>query len=525
MYERHYQTRRTPQKEKIPGTTQVQNNAGGFAWAVDDWARLDRFLVLGSEGGTYYVRERELTIQNAEAVHRCILADGPRVVNRIVEISDSGRAPKNDPALFALAMAASLGSPETKAVALEALPKVARTGTHLFHFLRYVEAFRGWGRSLRRAIQNWYLSKDVSQLAYQVVKYQARDGWSHRDALRLAHPKPDSSERDALFRWIVKGEPVPKVESLALVDAFERAKRASTAKEICSLIADYGLPREAIPTKWLKEPKVWEALLPQMPMTALLRNLGNLSKYGVLTPLSEASKFVVSRFSDEAAICKARLHPLSILLALVTYASGGGYRGSGTWEPVSEVVDALDRAFYLAFQNVEPTGKRLVLALDVSGSMWETYIAGSLLTAGQGAAAMALVTAATEPQCEIVAFSHEMVPLAISPRERLDDVVKKLDMPFGATDCALPMLWALEKGVQADAFVIYTDSETWYGNVHPVQALREYRQKTGIPAKLIVVGMCSNGFSIADPDDPGMLDVVGFDAVVPAVIADFIRDG
>jgi len=87
------------------------------------------------------------------------------------------------------------------------------------------------------------------------------------------------------------------------------------------------------------------------------------------------------------------------------------------------------------------------------------------------------------------------------------------------------MLWALEKGVKADAFVIYTDSETWYGDVHPVQALREYRRKIGIPAKLIVVGMCSNGFSIADPDDPGMLDVVGFDAAVPAVIVDFIRDG
>ena len=71
MYEKHYQIKRTPQKEKIPGTTQVQNDAGGFAWAVDDWVRLDRFLILGSEGGTYYVRERELTIQNAEAVHRC----------------------------------------------------------------------------------------------------------------------------------------------------------------------------------------------------------------------------------------------------------------------------------------------------------------------------------------------------------------------------------------------------------------------------------------------------------------------
>ncbi|MGO9985301.1 MAG: TROVE domain-containing protein, partial [Rhodomicrobium sp.] len=95
--------------------------------------------------------------------------------------------------------------------------------------------------------------------------------------------------------------------------------------------------------------------------------------------------------------------------------------------------------------------------------------------------------------------------------------------PFGGTDCALPMLHAMEKGLKVDAFVVYTDSETWAGKIHPVQALKEYRTKTGIAAKLVVVGMVSNGFSIADPNDGGMLDVVGFDAAAPAVIADFIR--
>ena len=56
----------------------------------------------------------------------------------------------------------------------------------------------------------------------------------------------------------------------------------------------------------------------------------------------------------------------------------------------------------------------------------------------------------------------------------------------------------------------------------PVQALQEYRRKLGIPAKLVVVGMTANGFSIADPNDGGMLDVVGFDAATPQLISDFI---
>ena len=104
----------------------------------------------------------------------------------------------------------------------------------------------------------------------------------------------------------------------------------------------------------------------------------------------------------------------------------------------------------------------------------------------------------------------------------MDDVVKAITgLPFGGTDCALPMLEAMEHQWPVDLFVIYTDSETWAGNIHPAQALRQYRQRMGIPARLVVVGMASNGFSIADPADGGMLDVVGFDTATPQVIADF----
>jgi 60 kDa SS-A/Ro ribonucleoprotein len=108
--------------------------------------------------------------------------------------------------------------------------------------------------------------------------------------------------------------------------------------------------------------------------------------------------------------------------------------------------------------------------------------------------------------------------------DRLDDVVGRTSgLPFGGTDCALPMLEAAKRGWAVDVFVVYTDNETWAGDVHPSQALRQYREKTGIPARLVVVGMASNGFTIADPMDGGMLDVVGFDAATPRLIAEFVH--
>jgi 60 kDa SS-A/Ro ribonucleoprotein len=164
------------------------------------------------------------------------------------------------------------------------------------------------------------------------------------------------------------------------------------------------------------------------------------------------------------------------------------------------------------------------------------------LSPRDASAALALVTAATESQYEVVGFfagrggwksrtksrwahvEQGLSPLAISPRQRLDDAVKAVsDLPFGGTDCALPMVYAQARKRQIDTFVIYTDSETWAGNIHPAQALRDYRQASGIDARLVVVGMVSNEFSIADPADRGMLDVVGFDTATPQLISDFAR--
>jgi 60 kDa SS-A/Ro ribonucleoprotein len=85
------------------------------------------------------------------------------------------------------------------------------------------------------------------------------------------------------------------------------------------------------------------------------------------------------------------------------------------------------------------------------------------------------------------------------------------------------MQYALDREREIDTFVIYTDSETWAGSIHPAQALADYRRASGIDARLIVVGMVSNGFSIADPNDPGMLDVVGLDTATPQLVSDFAR--
>ncbi len=194
------------QRVALPG--QERNYAGGFAYRLEPRQQLDRFLILGTEGGTYYVSDAE-----------------------------------------------------------------------------YVTQLRGWGRGLRRAIGSWYQTHDLRELAYQVTKYRQRYGWSHRDLLRLTHPKADTPARNALFRYIVTRAVAPELpaEVGAYLEAVERLNQPDLPQaEVVRLIRDYALPREVVPTHLLTYPAVWEALLQEMPMTAMIRNLATMTRVGPL---------------------------------------------------------------------------------------------------------------------------------------------------------------------------------------------------------------------------------------------------
>ncbi|MDO8683945.1 MAG: TROVE domain-containing protein [Armatimonadota bacterium] len=571
-----------PQSEALD-ERQIPNNAGGFVYQLDDFARLSRFLILGSDSATYYQKPEKLTRENAACVTRCYDTDPVRTVETIATISDSGRAPKNDSAIFALALGAAHKDAKVRTLALTALPRVCRIGTHLFQLADNLHSLgKGWGRAQKRAFAKWYNDRPVDSVAYQAIKYREREGYSHKRILKTAHPSAavlstkdgesvsleDAAnmiaERTALYRWI-RGVPVdgplPKIveahieamkTALPVVHAettteaernvAEKTAKAENEKKLLQLITENRLPWEAIPTEASTDKDVWAAMLPDMGLTALVRNLGNMTRYGTIAPMNEAEKLIVEHLGNETELKKARVHPFSILLAAATYGSGRGFRGSGTWDPSQPIMGALNDAFYKAFANVVPTGKRRLVALDVSGSMTSPLM-GSPLTVRAGSSAMALITLATEKQTHIVGFTSGLrggsgrywgsrerqdvdgiTPLKITSKMSVEQVCAYTDgLDFGSTDCALPMLYAAAKGIEVDCFEIYTDAETWAGSIHPMEALRAYRKKTGINAKLVVIGMTATSFTIADPADGGALDVCGFDSNAPALIADFIR--
>lgn len=531
-YARHVSTKSTPQTQQVRGKAQVKNEAGGYVFAVDCWTRLHRFLILGNEDGSYYATERQRTLETVDCIDAALAEDPRRTVDTIVGISTAGRAPKNDPAIFALAYVAGTAKDAwVRSLALSHLSEVCRIGTHLFDFCTAVQAFRGWGRGLRDAVARWYTGRSPMALAMQVTKYQQRNGWSHRDVLRKAHPEVAGLTNEVLQyvaqreKWWGHTGIDHDGDVTQFLIAVEEAKTASTSRLI-RLILDHGLVREHIPTEKLNDVDVWDALLDKMPLTAMIRNLGKMTAIGLLKPLGERVGHVAACLRDAESLKRQRVHPLNILIAQRQYAAGRGDKGSLTWGPVPQITDALEDAFYLGFDAVEPTGKNFYLGVDVSGSMSWGQCAGAPISCCEAAAVMAMVAARTEPNTYIAGFCDQMVDLGITVKDTLASAAEKAQKNnFGGTDCALAMRDAIARKLDVDVFCVYTDGQTWAGEQHVFQALQQYRQASGRRAKLAAFQLEGNSFSIADPSDAGMMDFCGFDTAVPPILADFVLQG
>ena len=532
VYSSYLNPSTTPQSAPLPGreSDMSKNRADGYTFKISAWDQLRRFLILGSEGGTYYATEREMTLDNAKALQECIAEDGVKVVELVVDLDRENRAPKRAPLLFALGLTMGRGDQWAKSAVVEAVPGVIRTASDLFSLLSVIRDLKGgtswWAsRSVRRLISAWYNGKRPDQLAYQLVKYRQRAGFTHQDAIRIGHPKPASTEHSELLWWATHPDEKKEFggDHARMVEGYLAAQPAETPSATASLVVEHGLSWEMLKSEHLKDPGVWESLLPSMPYRALIRNLARMSSIGLLKPLSDAEALVVGRLTDGELIRKARIHPIHALSALITYRNGRGARGSLTWTPSQGVIAALEVALENSFSAVEPTGKRFYFGVDVSGSMTLGEICGVPgLTPRIGSAILALVSAKTEPKTYIRGFSDRLIDLPITSRSSFAGAVDAVsDMLFGATDCALPMLDAAARGLDVDVFVVITDNETWHGDVHPSQALKQYRAKSGIDAKLAVIGMTATRCSIADPNDVGMMDMVGFDSSGPAILREF----
>lgn len=558
----------TPQTRAIPGrnSEMTRNAAGGVSFKTDDFTRLQRFLILGVEGDTFYTDQRKLAMANVKCLSKCLKADGKRVVDMAIEASY--RSFKQAAPIFVLASAASAEDEEVRKYALENLHRVCRTLSALYTFANTVSDLRGWGRGLRRAFANWLNKTPVEKLAYQAWKYKGRDGWTAQDIMRKAHPVTSDKQRAEIFTYMAKprkeedwnpllarkatadmnttfykiGGGVRKAyPALAQIEAAEEllhmdGNSRATVQRAVNLIRDHRLTHEAVPSHLRKEAAVWEALTEDMPVTAAVRNLGAMTANGLLTPMSASQKKIVDLLSDHDIVERSGAHPMQFLIAARQYGMGHGMRGNLTWTPNQKVLDALDVAYYASFGNVPTTGGNVLVAVDVSGSMSGRYSGWVMGIEGwtpiMAAGAMALVTMAREPNSHLIGFDGSVHEMNITAHSRIDDVVRKLaSIRGGATNTALPVHYARTKKMQVDAIVSYTDNETWAGTGswgyrgntgHVVEEVEKYTDRFG-EFKFLNCAMTATGTSDVDRKNTNMFELVGMDSNTPRIISEYMQ--
>jgi hypothetical protein len=399
-----------------------------------------------------------------------------------------------------------------------------------------------------------YLSEDLQEVAKESDTSGDWHDWRGQNSGVVRFPSQDAHKSART--------PRPPEPSLFSEDEVSRA---------VDLIERFSLPHEVVPSHLKRERAVWNALLADMPVKAMIRNLPTMTRVGLLAPGSAEAAFVCSRLCDPVLLMKARIHPLGVLEAAMTYAHGESRPEEVRWTPgmwhmhmpvrkagsrpgwiaVPEILKALDTAFFLAFQNVAPANKRMMLGVDVSGSMASAFIGRGWLSARDAAAAMCLVTARTEANWQAFGFTSDyeascqgyfggsarcpettnepnskvfagLTRLNLSKDMSVNQVVLNTSaLPMGSTDCALLMRYARQARLEVDTFLVLTDNEHNSGPETPAVALARYRAESGIAARLICVGMTATEYSIADGRDPLCMNVVGFDSAAPRLIADF----
>jgi len=529
------------------------NNAGGVNFKASHWLQLNRFLHLGSTG-SYYVPEAKLTDDVTQAIRLCLEENYVYALQQIVNVSVNGTAVRNDYAIFALAIAtdAEKFTSQQTGLAFNAMSQVCRTGAHLFLFNQFCDMFRGWGTARRRAVANWYSNLTVDNLCYQVIKYQGRNTiegdtasrWTHRDLLRKSHPALSNDKvRNAVYDYICHGwqkDPASNRKQMlqksrnaiinsqilcGFINGYEQLQSATSETEATSLVDTFKLTHEMVPTQFRNSPMMWMSLLNNMPVNAMIRSLGRMASYGILEQNSVGATKVIEKLTNIEYLRKSRLHPVSILVALQQYRNGKGEKGSLTWSVNPAIASALEFAFNESFNFLESSGKKILIGVDVSGSMSAAAVGSTNLNCAEVSALMAYVTARTEgfKNVDFIAFDTAKKVFNVREKMSLQDIMDLAKKSIGGgTNCSVPVADAIASRKQYDAIIIYSDNESWLGS-HVSQTMNQYRNQVNRDAKLICVNAAMNTHRMSDPKDLLSMEVVGFSAETPTVINAFLN--
>lgn len=452
------------------------NEAGGVAYTSSDREATLSYLMTGGFGSTFYVDEKTHDQRARDLFARAAKTDATYLAKAAVYARQNGYM-RSMP-ILALAF---LSTAEDKPLFQRAFMRIILTPGDLADFvalLRGESRVRGSSRTVRRAIATW-----LSTITpYHVIKYGSESQkMSLRDIYRLAHPKLATAESQAIATYVVKGAPNNELpEALpSQLKGYHTFKTATdTIPNLLAMVAEHRLPWEVVSGQLgggdsAEKTLVWTEMSKQMPYMALLRNLNNFAKYGVLDNVTERQR-ILSTLSDPQRVASSKQFPFRFISAL------RAYEGAEMNPHKAQVEAALRAALNASVGNMPNLGRSLIM-LDVSGSMSTAAIGqghratfswgvprptgiitaadiGSIFAAAvyKGSENPTLMTFDTSVRDETSALHRDM---------GVYEIAQVINRQGGGTSLSEPLRVALTRPERYDTMVFITDSESWADTV------------------------------------------------------------
>ncbi|KAL6449393.1 hypothetical protein ACFW04_000763 [Cataglyphis niger] len=529
--------------------------------------RLSRFLYVGKEYANYqpgyWFVHNYFIMKNVPSIEELAGNEEKQLVpiELIVKAFESNLVPHPETLVFALAVCCRQNKSEMlRNVAYNNVAKICASTQDFILFIKFVSKLckekelnfitQGWGQGLRKAINNWYLSKEPLDLAKCVTKYKSRYGWKHKDIVKLAHPSTNSPEKGVILKYIIHGMEKTKAaledqsenpninEILKYLQNIEDFKHCEDEVRAAALLERYGYSLQHVPGHLLKSKEVWNSLISSMDIVTLLNNLQRISNLGLLESGGLAVEKITEQLANAEHIAQSKIHPALIYITLKNYENCGkplSYEKRKVQEsakktlppvpyPNIKVVSILREMFDLSFAHQQPTNLRYLVTIGMNKPMLEGRAwQNANMTGAETGCLIAMMLLRCETNVTVATFKHVGVYTAdVDKTQSCSDILATLKkIPVAGINLSKPILWAMKQKTKYDVFINVVD-QVYEKYDESQKALISFRDELKHPqAKLINCSVCCSSTYRKINCDKNILTINGFDATVPIIIRAF----
>jgi len=507
--------------------TDTVNDAGGVAYKNSDKHALAQYVLTSCLNGTYYA---SADVQLDKILKLCKNVPTQFIAQTAIYARENGFM-KDAPALLCAVLAAR-DVPALKLI----FNRVIDNGKMLRNFVQIVRSGvvgrKSFGTAIKKLVQRWF----DSRTDYQIFQNSIGNSPSLSDVIKMIHPNPQTSMREALYGYIMGKKVVHSQSEMVsvngrtttillsslpeIVQEFEAYKNSVTDSQSYNIIPN--VPFQMLTALNLGKNE-WTKIARTASWTMTRMNLNTFARHSVFTDDAMVD-IIASRISTVEEIKKARAFPYQILTA---------YQNCESTIP-KKIKNALQDALEIATENVPKFEcKGIHVLVDTSGSM-QSPVSGNRGTATTKvtcvdvAGLMASCVLRKNDEAGVILFDTSAHNVDVNPRDSVMTNAKKFARGGGGTDCSCAIKALNERKAKGDLIIMISDNESWvsynsesrYFSGTGMHAEWQIYKKRNPKAKLVLIDI-QPGNSTQIKESKDVLNIGGFSDSIFNVVAAF----